>query len=498
MTASKACRFMLLCLLAACCVCLGALGQVDAVTIPSSGGAASGSGGLMLRVVLDTGVPVASFRVTQGNYTLSDGSTGLLLGSAGIGDTWTVTAAGTTMLAQGPGLNSPQPFQGPVVLQEAGGGWDSDHPNLFFYNGVLYRGSLAVQNLSGKLLVLDVLDMESYLFGVVGKEIGGSASPEAFCAQAVASRSYALSMRGVSAWYDVGHDSGSQVYGGYSGEQVFASSGGNPVVDAVRRTSGQVLEYKGTLVKAFFHANAGGCTEDVENVWTDSTPYLRGVPSDGDAYADTLGGSPQSTYRWTKTISRSGLESQLGVGKIQDIQVSRNRTRISTDPATGSIKRDFVPGTETVSGRATQVAVIGTGGTKTFYRDSIRQAFGLKSTLFDLDFGGQLEGLDAQGQTEALTGDEVYVEGQDGVPLAASLKPGSLYIIGSGNRLVTQGNSTDNVTFNGRGYGHGVGMSQWGAIGLAVKGYNYQDILELYYNQGKHDGNLVIAGNYGN
>ncbi|MGD0153612.1 MAG: hypothetical protein ABSC17_07610, partial [Thermacetogeniaceae bacterium] len=181
-----------------------------------------------------------------------------------------------------------------------------------------------------------------------------------------------------------------------------------------------------------------------------------------------------------------------------DIQVSRNRTRISTDPVTGSIKRDFVPGSVTVSGRATQVTVIGASGSKTFYRDNIRQAFGLKSTLFDLDYGGQLQGLDDQGQAVALTGDKIYVEGQDGVPLTVAPGAGSLYVIGSGNTQVLQGASTDQITFSGRGYGHGVGMSQWGAIGLAIKGYKYQDILELYYNQGKHDGNLKIVGNYGN
>ncbi len=451
----------------------------------------------MMRVALNEGVPAASFLVKQGSYTFTDSSTGLPLGAVKAGDTWTVTAVGTTLLVQGPGLKGAQPFKGPVLLQDAGGA-SSDHPNLFQCNGTLYRGSLAIQNLSNKLLVLNILDMESYLYGVVGKEIGGAASAEALCAQAVVSRSYALSMRGLSAWYDIGHDTDAQVYGGYSGEQEFASGGGNPVVTAVQRTRGQVLEYSGALICAYFTANAGGYTEDAENVWTESRPYLKGVASDEDACVDTMGSWAQSTYRWTKTISRSDLGTQLGVGKILDIQVSRNRTRISTDPVTGSIKRDFIPGSVTVSGRATQVTVTGAGGSKTFYRDNIRQAFGLKSTLFDLDLGGQLQGMDTQGQPVALTGDKIYVEGQDGVPLTVAPGAGNLYAIGSGSAQVLQGAPADQVTFSGRGYGHGVGMSQWGAIGLAIKGYKYQDILELYYNQGKHDGNLKLVGNYGN
>jgi stage II sporulation protein D len=114
-----------------------------------------------------------------------------------------------------------------------------------------------------------------------------------------------------------------------------------------------------------------------------------------------------------------------------------------------------------------------------------------------VDVGGQLEALDAQGQTDALSGDEVCVHGQDGPQQTVSLGSGSLYILGSGNRLVTQSASSDEITFSGHGDGHGVGMSQWGAIGMAENGDNYQTILELYYDQGKNDGNLQIVNNYG-
>jgi stage II sporulation protein D len=185
------------------------------------------------------------------------------------------------------------------------------------------------------------------------------------------------------------------------------------------------------------------------------------------------------------------------VGEIQDIQVSRNRTQVITDPATGTKTAQFIPGTTTVSGRVTQVTVIGASGTETYDRDDIRQALGLQSTLFDVDIGGQLEALDAQGQTDALSGDEVCVQGQTGPQQTVSLGSGSLYIMGSGNRLVTQSASSDEIVFNGHGDGHGVGMSQWGAIGMAENGDKYQTILELYYDQGKNDGNLQIVGNYG-
>ncbi len=87
--------------------------------------------------------------------------------------------------------------------------------------------------------------------------------------------------------------------------------------------------------------------------------------------------------------------------------------------------------------------------------------------------------------------------GREGSAASVNLGGGSLYIIGAGNKVMKQGASTGEITFTGRGSGHGVGMSQFGAIGMAVKGSKYQDILELYYDQGKNDGNLMIVGNYG-
>ncbi len=502
MTAHHFCRSLLLCLFALLFACLGAPRQAGATTTATGGsgstaGSAAATTGIpVLRVALDEGVSGASFSVAQGSYTLTDESTGVSLGTPAPGGTWTITATGTTMQVQGPGRNGTQSYGGPITLQAASGGSGGNQPGLFCYNGIQYRGSLVIQVLNNNLLVLNVLDVESYLYGVVGVEMGGGAPSGAYCAQAVVSRSYALAMRGLSPWYDVGSDTGAQVYGGYTGEQEFACNGDNPVVDAVQHTSGQVLVYAGALVKAYFHANAGGYTEDAENVWGISEPYLKGVQSTGDVYAQSSW-APNS-YTWTKTCDRSDLGAQLGVGEIQDIQVSRNRTQVTTDPATGSTTVQFIPGTTTVSGRVTQVTVVGASGTETYDRDDIRQALGLKSTLFEVDIGGQLEALDAQGQTDALSGDEVCVQGRDGSQQTVSLGSGGLYIIGSGKRLVTQSASSDEITFSGHGDGHGVGMSQWGAIGMAENGDNYQTILELYYDQGKNDGNLQIVSNYGN
>ncbi len=74
-----------------------------------------------------------------------------------------------------------------------------------------------------------------------------------------------------------------------------------------------------------------------------------------------------------RPCDRSDLGAQLGVGRILDIQVSRNRTQVSTDPVTGSTTVNFLPGTTTVSGRVTQLTVVGASGTETYARDDIRR-----------------------------------------------------------------------------------------------------------------------------
>lgn len=186
-------------------------------------------------------------------------------------------------------------------------------------------------------------------------------------------------------------------------------NGVNPVISAVDRTRGEVLKYQGRLVRAVFHSNAGGHTEDSENVWVEALPYLRGVPSPADAYAESYGGWAAESYKWTKTISRKELEAKLEIGEIKDIRVYRNITKVSKDPVSGKLIREFVPGTYTVSGRATEVTVIGSKGTKSYYRDEIRSPFGLKSTLFDLILDGRLRVLNSSGRIQSFSGNESYV-----------------------------------------------------------------------------------------
>ena len=153
----------------------------------------------------------------------------------------------------------------------------SSPANLFRYQS-RYRGDLYIYNESSGLMAVNVVDLENYLAGVLVKEMGVTAPLEALKAQAVVSRTYALSNRNPSAYYDLSADTSTQVYGGYEAETV---PGMERIYEAIRATEGLVINYDGDLIQAFFHANGGGHTENSENAG-EKVPYLKGVPSPYD------------------------------------------------------------------------------------------------------------------------------------------------------------------------------------------------------------------------
>lgn len=139
-----------------------------------------------------------------------------------------------------------------------------------------YRGKVEIfPNAQGRLTVVNTLDLETYLRGVVPKEMGAWEFPsiEALKAQAVAARTYAVANRGKRAadGFDMGDTVADQVYGGRDGEQ--------PLTDrAIQETDGLFATYGGKPILALFMANCGGHTTDVSQVFGGDAPYLRAVP----------------------------------------------------------------------------------------------------------------------------------------------------------------------------------------------------------------------------
>ncbi|HEX8846606.1 MAG TPA: SpoIID/LytB domain-containing protein, partial [Pyrinomonadaceae bacterium] len=142
------------------------------------------------------------------------------------------------------------------------------------FNEKPYRGRLEVfANPRGSLTVVNVLGLEDYVRGVVPNELspGGYPSIEALKAQAVAARTYAVRNRNQFAadGFDLLPTTRSQVYGGLSTEHPLSTR-------AVDETRGLVATYKEEPINALYTSTCGGRTEDVENIFNEATPYLRG------------------------------------------------------------------------------------------------------------------------------------------------------------------------------------------------------------------------------
>lgn len=140
-----------------------------------------------------------------------------------------------------------------------------------------YRGILIIQNKNQKLTVINDVNMEDYLKGVVPSEMPSSWEIEALKAQAVAARSYALANLGkrASLGFDLKDTPEDQAYGGATAETAKTNN-------AVDETSGLVLTYNYKVVSAFYSASAGGHTVNSKQVWGSDLPYIRAVPSFDD------------------------------------------------------------------------------------------------------------------------------------------------------------------------------------------------------------------------
>jgi len=310
--------------------------------------------------------------------------------------------------------------------------------SCLYLNDKPYRGivEITLGKNSKSLLALNIIHLEDYLQGVVPAEMGKLSHPglEALKAQAIAARTYALfrirqksnlGSSGAEREYDMEATVADQIYSGVSVE--------DPLVNqAIKLTQGKVLTYQGKLVCAYYHANCGGMTEYIEKVWDKPPePYL--IPIDDSDFC-----SWAKNYRWEESWTKDVLQ--------KNIKAFLDSNKNSPDEKGGDAFASFnlldlKIKDKSPSGRVELLEVVTDQGTIPLRADKIRWALKrannhnsiLPSTCFDLDIerGGD--------------------------------------------------NSIQRVTARGRGNGHGVGMCQTGAIGMAKTGYSYKDILVHYY-----------------
>ncbi|ADL08133.1 SpoIID/LytB domain-containing protein [Thermosediminibacter oceani] len=334
------------------------------------------------------------------------------------------------------GFVLPLPAESPLYVASAG------ENGIISLNGRNYRGKIEFLPASnGGITAVNELGLEEYLYGVLPNEMPPSWPMEALKAQAVASRTYAVHniLKKRYVWFDVTGSLNDQVYGGYDSENARTN-------EAVNQTKGQVLVYQDEPILALYHSNSGGITEDCSEVFGGELPYLKSVKDEFSLQ------SPNST--WTVKIPRIQAG---GFGTIYDLAIIE----------------------KSQSGRVKKMLVRGSSGDRVLSANDVRTAFQLKSNLFEIKTDAMVY-ITGDGKEKKplfqLEGRTIVSGGDKAVIYAG----GAVHIAGSdGSRKVPV--TFQHYEFQGRGYGHGVGMSQWGAKVMAERGYNYRDILLYYY-----------------
>lgn len=410
-----------------------------------------------------------SIGITEGMLTMTD-SEGRL---ANLGDSAEISVSGGYAVIMG------HQFLLPVRISGAG---------LLQHKGRMYRGAFMITPRAG---LLNVIDVESYLCGVLPAEVGANWHNEALRTQAICARTYVLkqSMNRAEKGYDVVDTDADQVYKGAGVETAKTNQ-------AVASTAGEVLTYGKDLAITYFHSDSGGHTADISDVWGTNYPYLKGVPEIVNYK------SPVSS--WNAKISAQRIQNAVkkvtgdDIGEISEVQVSE------VDDG----------------GRAVTMTFIGSNGSKSMKASQFRTAVSpreIKSTMltpsggaFKVDNKATPSGIVTPQKTQAsdtaLTFEEerglakmasegVFTStelidmlsnprklkkyyqtgiGRVGKKSEPAKKPRNKY----GYSVEKAGND---FIFYGRGWGHGVGMSQWGAMAMAEQGYTAEKILAHYY-----------------
>jgi len=269
-----------------------------------------------------------------------------------------------------------------------------------YVNKRQFRGVIDIIKKEDKrLMVVNHIDLEEYLYGVLYHEVSHRWPVEVLKAQAITARTYALYQKLVSKnkYFDLAADIYSQVYGGRTSETWRTTR-------AVNLTQGRVLTYEAKIFPTYYHATCGGHTSEATTLWNIDVPALR------SRVCNFCKVSPH--YKWRKELSMEYIKRKLRDAgyEIQIISVS-------------ILKRDE-------TGRILDMI--------------------LKGKNSDIELSGNRFRLFIGPNTIKSTNFEIQTKGK-------------------------------HLIFYGKGWGHGIGMCQWGAYNMARKGWKVGEILGYYY-----------------
>lgn len=253
-----------------------------------------------------------------------------------------------------------------------------------------------------KLNTIEKVPLEKYVIGVLSGEMPTTFPMEALKAQAVAARTYVLRKieYAKEQEYDVVDTVANQVY--YNNDELKErwkddyEEKMNRIQKAVLDTQGEYLTYQGEIAQAFFFSTSTGYTENCEEVFQESLPYLRSVKSDWEEDISPV-------FEDSKTFTLEEFYQKLNLDWNDTVTV-----QVLTTTSTGRIKTLTVNGVE-------------------FQASDVTKQLGLRSSYFEIK------------------------------------------------------QEQNTITIHTKGFGHGVGMSQYGAYGMAENGANYREILKYYF-----------------
>ena len=253
-----------------------------------------------------------------------------------------------------------------------------------------------------KLNTIEKVPLEKYVIGVLSGEMPTTFPMEALKAQAVAARTYVLRKieYAKEQEYDVVDTVANQVY--YNNDELKErwkddyEEKMNRIQKAVLDTQGEYLTYQGEIAQAFFFSTSTGYTENCEEVFQESLPYLRSVKSDWEEDISPV-------FEDSKTFTLEEFYQKLNLDANSNFSI-----QITDRTSTGRVRTLNING-------------------KDFKASDVTNALGLRSSFFEIQ------------------------------------------------------KNEEQIVIHTKGFGHGVGMSQYGAYGMAENGSNYQEILKYYY-----------------
>ncbi len=329
-----------------------------------------------------------------------------------------------------------------------------------------YRGYINFNIDGQRIRLINHVEIEKYLYGLVPSEMPSGFPIEALKAQAVAARTYAIhnKTKHIKEGFNLCDTTHCQVYSGYDVEKPSTNL-------AVDETKGILAYYNGNTIDAQYHSSSSGYTNDSISVWGGDSPYLKSVK---DEYSIDSPYSNWNTSIDIQTLNERIIKYGIDIGNLQSIDISK----------------------VSLNGNVESLILSGTNGKKEVKSSVFRNIVGnmeLKSTSFTIKNEGIIDNapktmyyvMDGDKNMATLDLKVCNVIDANGRRKIATSSNRAIGIDGFRDFDRNDASGTQSISkliIEGKGFGHGVGMSQYGAKKMAELGFSFKEILTHYYS----------------